>query len=95
MEFKGTKGKWNPKQNPILKNEMYVDSEYSIICNLNDANFHTELEMEANALLISKAPEMLEMLINWVNQYDGYGDFLTAELLKKTRQLVKEATKNN
>jgi hypothetical protein len=60
MEFKGTKGKWKKS---ILK-----DRTFGIVNELNDIvceapSFRKGFEnWEANALLISKAPEMFEML---------------------------------
>lgn len=62
-EFKGTKGKW------YFNNDVQVYSGYrNIYCNgikiHESSNMEglSEKEIEANALLISKAPEMLEML---------------------------------
>lgn len=54
MEFKGTKGKWELSEN----GGVYVTSNIGMICDLVTSS----KEDKANALLISKAPEMLEML---------------------------------
>jgi len=56
MEFKGTEGKW------------YVSEAYQTITDekgfgiAQEHGIKNSLNWEANALLISKAPEMLEML---------------------------------
>jgi hypothetical protein len=79
MEFKGTKGKW----------EINKRASRNVRCNnLTIANCSSsqdgenEIEEKANALLISKAPEMLEMLIK-------------CNAIIKTKELenlIKEAT---
>ena len=57
MEFKGTKGKWYlSNSDTILRSE-----NGSEICDYSGYKTAVE-EDKANALLISKAPEMLEML---------------------------------
>ena len=97
-EFKGTKGKWELFS---LFEEMYsVESENGIICNtLCKSNID-----KANALLISKAPEMLEMLKKIVSlesiiclggaideQYVGEEEALNI-MMNEVKQLIKEAT---
>ena len=69
MEFKGTKGKWQIE---------FLCDENSIRASLNkgsidvwaDMNGETIEEANANALLISRAPEMLEKLSEIVNILD-------------------------
>ena len=84
MDFKGTKGKFYTK---------YVNGFIRIIDkddnNVLDTPFK-ELN-EANALLISKAPEMLEMLKELVKQntYRGYEE---SEDVIEAKKLIKEAT---
>ena len=87
MEFKGTKGKWNADKNTTFggKNSIIVSDEKGVIINLDAASFDSDEEMEANALLISKAPEMLEMLIEVLENKSDI-DY------KKVEQLIKEAT---
>ena len=89
MEFKGTKGKW------LLVNDFNnLESEKgeSIASfHWNYEDYHTtmvknEIEGKHNALLISKAPEMLEMLEKLVNTYELLG------LSNEVKQLIKEAT---
>lgn len=64
MEFKGTKGKWeiagSEKTFVYALNESKDRNAFSFNIN-NDGRISLE-EIQANALLISKAPEMLEML---------------------------------
>lgn len=102
-EFKGTKGKWNYE---IVRNSTckicVVDNSFAEVYlpyNADDIK-----EMEANALLISKAPEMLEMLERVValediicmggavgEQWVGEAQALE-EMMDKIKQLIKSAT---
>jgi hypothetical protein len=92
-EFKFTKGKW------------YISQEKHIWCNnskIADCSNNQQStiyrqksneEMGANALLISKAPEMLQDLIDIVWLIDMGAT--TEELhkrIEKSKQLIKEAT---
>ena len=72
-----------------MENKIYLQKLFNKKAEENNT---IDLNAYALGLIDSKANEMLEMLKNWVNQYDGHGDFLTSELLKKTRELVKQAT---
>jgi hypothetical protein len=95
-EFKGTKGKW------------YVSKAYKTINDekgfgiAQENGIRNSNEWDANALLISKAPEMLEMLEDVLKICDdGYieaweGDFEAWETelnvqMEKARELIKEA----
>jgi hypothetical protein len=86
MEFKGTKGKWsfvagNPNQLTVVK----IGDAHEFELEINGKN---RIEEEvANALLISKAPEMLEMLKMLANDYDT--PYYTVEKINK---LISEAT---
>ena len=86
MKFKGTKGKWNvtnavPNGINKLKGHIEVSSnDWSIACVFNDIN-----GAKANALLISKAPEMLDML-------KDVKDYLGSDKREQVEQLIKEAT---
>lgn len=86
MEFKGTK-----KFNVNYHTTMHLPYKY-IISDIQE----TDEEAEANALLISKAPEILEMLkkvlihVDW--SYEEWtsndGQIIKSEI----EQLIKEAT---
>ena len=81
MEFNGTKGKWL-----ININHNIVSQKNVPICDtwLFD---RIDEEMIANALLISKAPEMLEMLQNI-----SRNEMITPNVRRKADKLIKEAT---
>lgn len=90
-KFRGTKGKWY--KDVTKKNRIIVRLGESKIIELgtiysDDCNHPAccKTEEHANALLISKAPEMLEML-NTINEcrtdFDRWGEIA---------QLIKEAT---
>lgn len=94
MEFKGTKIKWELE---------YLCDENSIRASINngsidvwsDINGETKEEANANALLISKAPEMLEMLRSCALEFGWYKTELAqgSPLESKIVKLIKEATK--
>lgn len=84
-EFKGTKGKWE-----FLNTELADFHLTTVICE-KEVIAHINSEKSnriANALLISKAPEMLEMLKEISNDrlWGTDDDF------NKLEQLIKEAT---
>ena len=83
MEFKGTKG-----LKILLSNEigfgLGVDND-----NVKLSIWGNDEEAKANALLISKAPEMLEMLNDILEAQDSGETFHSY----KIEQLIKEATK--
>ena len=89
-EFRGTKGKWELKKNEYGYNtSVFTDNSqnpnpFRTICvsRVNDQE-----QNNANLLLISKAPEMLEMLQMLLKHTDSIG------LFKQIEQLIKEATK--
>jgi hypothetical protein len=85
MEFKGTKGKWeiNPKASRNVRCNNLTIANCS-----SGQNGENEIEEKANALLISKAPEMLEMLKHIVY----YLDNKSTPNIENIKQLIKEAT---
>jgi hypothetical protein len=95
MEFKGTKGKW--WSCCIKTTPHYVFSaggDNTVICAFSKKqDMRDELpdeEFRANALLISKAPEMLNELENIVDCWDKN---VFQELdIDAIRKLIKEAT---
>ena len=100
MEFKGTKGKWVVKKpfkidgNVLI--DIMTDSNECDKCNCKSSgyliartykNAIAKKEQIPNALLISKAPEMLEMLVRIMKTYDK-----GAQTYLDCQQLIKEAT---
>ncbi len=86
MEFKGTKGKWKVNKNSTTLST--DDKKDFITCWI----FQPEKEeAKANALLISKAPEMLEMLKDIYSKYQEKGHLLDVSP-SAIEQLIKEAT---
>jgi hypothetical protein len=96
MEFKGTKEKW------YINRWGNVTSENEEVAYMPSATFN-EINA-ANALLISKAPEMLEMLKKIVSlesiiclggaideQYVGEEEALNI-MMNEVKQLIKKAT---
>ena len=93
MEFKGTKGKWNYEKGTYLENTIFFsfnNGEIIKVSNINDNDEATE-ETKANALLISKAPEMLEIL-NRIHYDISNRGCLNNVGLNDIEQLIKEAT---
>ena len=101
MEFQGTKGEWfaccledKPHYLFSKEGEVTICGFYKI---QDDGNELPIEEVRANALLISKAPEMLEMLNKLLEHYEDVlkGDFSSFSLrseIDNTRQLIKEVT---
>jgi hypothetical protein len=96
MEFKGTEGKWSIKNLNTPEKGKYPALEITISTEEDEAMctvWYSKVfgkkvckQQKANALLISKAPEMLEMLID----IKGY---LGSDVREKVEQLIKESTK--
>jgi hypothetical protein len=99
MEFRGTKGEWvtetftseNGRETTFVCNTDY-NSERTDIHIRFSAIEETEKETNrANALLISKSPEMLEMLKLLISRMEE-NDLGNSYSVKKAKQLIKEAT---
>jgi hypothetical protein len=88
-EFKGTKGKWTVSE--LNFDEIKSESGFSIadVWDMGIERFPNPDEANANALLISKAPEMLEMLGKCISMLGNVGEF---EMAKEIQHLIKEAT---
>ena len=86
MEFKGTKGRWNH----FDESDLSIWGDYmDKVCEVTDKRIlgETTIETKANALIISKAPEMLEMLIL------VYKNVQLDNISRgKLEQLIKQAT---
>ena len=99
MEFKGTKGDWHTGHSELRKNEfkkkyMAVYNTVisnSIICVVYDKD-NIDKNIRANALLISKAPEMLEMLQTISNALLMAKNPNDKMLIDEIEELIKEAT---
>lgn len=86
MEFKGTKGKRNVMSAgglgvPYI---VYTGDETIFQC----YNTHSNNDAKYNALLISKAPEMLEMLQSLENDNNAIPELIW----NKIQNLIKQAT---
>lgn len=93
-KFKGTKGKW-------FQNKHVIESDLQ--CDIAEVWDFNDEENQANALLISKAPELLQMLEFIVQGFES--DYvLNGEIVdspyewlqdryKEAKQLIEEATK--
>lgn len=79
MEFLGTKGEWKVVNTSVIT--------YSRkIC---DSRINNQTESRANLLLISKAPEMLEMLKYLIEDEQ----LLSESIIEQVTELINEATK--
>ena len=99
MEFKGTKGKWKyeviyGKNRPKITVQVPIRESYNqeLILGIIGEDDCTVAscccrEEHANALLISKAPEMLELLQSLVSS-----EMTPLAIRKQAKQLIKEAT---
>lgn len=94
MEFKGTKGKWITEKFDLKGYEKSI-----LILSKNDNKQIAEVNFEYlrnddyvyNALLISKAPEMLEMLHKVLEE--NMTDYSCCmDIKNEIEQLIKEAT---
>lgn len=95
MEFKGTEKEWQYMKCQI-SNTINISSAGGLIVigNISTRTFcgsHLEEETEANALLISKAPEMLEMLQTLLKEFKAR-DVRTGHIKEDLKQLIKQAT---
>lgn len=89
MEFKGTKGDWGfvfgDNQFEVFSEPTYT-GDFEVVCN--------NIEKEYDALLISKAPEMLaslKELVSYLRAMHGAEDTECVEMLK-AEKLIKQAT---
>jgi hypothetical protein len=90
-EFKGTKGKWKAERHQVVRHASSgsISPYWQQICSYSGSYPETNY----NALLISKAPEMLEMLEKMVNEFDvEFTNQYQFDLHESAKQLIKEAT---
>jgi hypothetical protein len=96
---KFTKGKWktytytseNGGETTIVQNLDYKGDRTDIHVRFSSIQETEKETNKANALLISKAPEMLEMLIKLCN-LSPRNTIQVAGLMDKAEKLIKEAT---
>jgi hypothetical protein len=90
-EFKGTKGKWVLKVFPEGQMSVRNENDTRKICVPRVQNYYESL---ANLLLISKAPEMLEMLKIYLADLNNIIPPSDAQRnrIQDVEQLIKEAT---
>jgi iron only hydrogenase large subunit-like protein len=104
MEFKGTKTKWkyevkHGKNKPRITVQIPMTETYTkelILGTISEDDCTVACccctEDHANALLISKAPEMLEMLNELLKELAFHG-FNNSTAIYNAKQLIEEATK--
>jgi hypothetical protein len=98
MEFKGTSGEWitetytseNGRETIIVRNLDYKGDRTDIHVRFSAIDETEKETNRANALLISKAPEMLVMLKELISANPMHNGWHEKRL--KARQLIKEAT---
>jgi len=89
-EFKGTKGKWYRYTNSRITSAVCSENEERLI-HMSGKN---DLEAKANSQLISKSPELLDLL---QRMYDVYSMKETIsgslrDFMIEANELIKEAT---
>ncbi|OPC44640.1 hypothetical protein [Elizabethkingia anophelis] len=93
-EFKGTGGTWSVSGEKYFTIESKVQHERYVVPIVTiatvNSSFRPTEEAKANAKLISKAPEMLEMLKRCEVRIEPKDIHIS--LLNDLRQLIKEAT---
>ena len=89
-QFKGTKGEWliDPL-NTISIIDSSGDLMSQLICQIN-GKWDKE-EKKANAILISKAPEMLEMISELLKELEFHG-YRHSTTIYNAQNLINEAT---
>ena len=94
-----TKGKWevyNPNHIGCINVSFGKNDGFTGYVELWHHYFENKEEAKANALLISKAPEMLEMLKKLVNEFSHYTELAQGTskcgAVLDAKQLIKEAT---
>lgn len=86
MEFKGTKGNWELTNRNRGVEVLIKPSTYKSICTTT-GNTKWQFDM----LLISKAPEMLEMIELLIDRLEE-NDLGNLNAVERAKQLIKQAT---
>jgi hypothetical protein len=90
--FKGTKGKWAVLQTDEVESHLDIainTEREDCVCWVYSKFDYQDFNGKANALLISKAPEMLEML---EKLEPIFRELNVVGLANEIEQLIKEAT---
>lgn len=91
MEFKGTPGKWKVWRNQIDDTPIIGTVNGTSLFIVSKSSETSIYHYEANALLISKAPEMLQMLNKILEE--NMTDYSCCMNIKNDiEKLIKEAT---
>ena len=92
MEFRGTKGKWEKvTADWDLNQSVFLEDTEEIICDVKSLSHNAIYD----ALLISKAPEILEMLqkiVLMTETCNGTFEDFRERYNTEIKQLIKEAT---
>ena len=94
-KFKGTKENWDVVSiSTGMSNGIYISGKESYFIAKIFENGRTDDQNEANALLISKAPEMLQMLKTYVKDLKNIVTVSDArdQRIYQIETLIKEAT---
>jgi predicted Zn-dependent peptidase len=95
-EFKFTKGKWSANKLSILNENSRVITQCYLMTFEHDKRGRQIPDTIGyyNALLISKAPEMLEMLQEIITDWEfgNEDNFIMANNIDKAKKIIKEAT---
>lgn len=99
MEFKGTQGKWKLGKEEKCKkfNQPVINIKTneieSFVTLYSGLAFESDLDDETkyNALLISKAPEMVYIINELIEELSFHG-FNNSTSISKAKQLIKDAT---
>lgn len=98
MEFKGTKGPWTTTfeddekyDQPIVTIHGGETQNFATVWSGRDIGDEIDECTLADALLISKAPEMLEAMIEFCKRVDK-GEISSTYTYKKFKRIISEAT---
>ena len=89
-EFKGTKGTWRIVKVDSIKGEIFITCDTIPIVSIAINDYVYENEAEANAKLISAAPDLLEALKVCYTSLCTYGKHPTIE--NQVENAIKKAT---
>lgn len=97
MEFKGTKGDWflvetsNHPENKGEQVSIIQTNTHAFDVSAVEFNGLTRDQFKANCKLISKAPEMLEFLLELENDMEIFSDLFPNQQ-QRLLKIIKEAT---